>query len=86
VNSNLSAAALLNWTSGANTSSLTVGGKYSIDEDTFVKAKLDNSLRLGLSYVQKIRPGVQLTLSSLINAKSLEQGGHKLGLSLNFDA
>lgn len=86
INSNLSGAALLNWTSGASTSTLTVGGKYTIDDDTFIKAKLDNSLRLGLSYVQKLRPGVQLTFSSLINAKSLEQGGHKLGLSLNFDA
>lgn len=86
VNSNLSAAALLNWTSGAATTSLTVGGKYTIDNDTYLKAKLDNGLRLGLSYVQNLRPGVQLTLSSLINAKSLEQGGHKLGLSLNFNA
>lgn len=86
VNSKLSAAALLNWTSGVNTSTLTVGGKYTVDEDTYLKAKLDNGLRLGLSYVQNLRPGVQLTLSSLINAKSLEQGGHKLGLSLNFNA
>jgi len=86
VNSKLSAAALLNWTSGVNTSTLTVGGKYTVDDDTYLKAKLDNGLRLGLSYVQNLRPGVQLTLSSLINAKSLEQGGHKLGLSLNFNA
>jgi len=86
VNSKLSAAALLNWTSGVNTSTLTVGGKYAVDDDTYLKAKLDNGLRLGLSYVQNLRPGVQLTLSSLINAKSLEQGGHKLGLSLNFNA
>lgn len=86
VNSKLSAAALLNWTSGSSTTSFTVCGKYTMDNDTYMKAKIDNNLRLGLSYVQKIRPGVNLTLSSLINAKSLEQGGHKLGLSLNFDA
>jgi len=87
VNSNLSAAAMLNWTSGTkDPSSLTVCGKYVVDKETFLKAKLDNNLRLGLSYVQNLRPGVQLTLSSLINAKSLENGGHKLGLSLNFDA
>jgi voltage-dependent anion channel protein 2 len=86
VNSNLSAAALLNWTSGSTTSNFTVAGKYTVDGDTYVKAKLDNNLRFGLSYVQNLRPGIQLTMSSLINAKSLEQGGHKLGLSLNFDA
>ena len=39
VNSNLTAAAQLNWTSGANTSSLTVCGKYTVDEDTFMKVR-----------------------------------------------
>lgn len=86
VNSNLTAAAQIQWTSGTSNTTLTAAGKYAIDDDTFVKAKLDNNLRLGLSYVQKLRPGVQLTMSSLVNAKSLEQGGHKLGLSLNFNA
>lgn len=85
VNSNLAAAALLNWTAGSNTTSLTVAAKYDIDSETFLKTKINNDLHLGLSYVQKLRPGVQLTLSSLINAKSFDQGGHKLGLSLNFD-
>jgi len=87
VNSKLSAAAMLNWTSGTkDPSSLTVCGKYVVDDDTYIKAKLDNNLRLGISYIQSLRPGVQLTMSSLINAKSLENGGHKLGLSLNFSA
>lgn len=84
---NLSAAAALNWTSGSkDPSSLTVCGRYDLDSETFMKAKLDNSLRLGISYVQNLRPGVQLTMSSLINAKALENGGHKLGLSLNLSA
>ena len=51
-----------------------------------LQAKLDNGLRLGISYVQNLRPGIQLTMSSLLNAKSLENGGHKLGLSLNLSA
>jgi len=86
VNSKLSAAALLNWTSGSSTSNFTVAGKYTIDDDTYLKVKLDNNLRIGCSYVQSLKPGISLTMSSLINAKSLEQGGHKIGLSLNFDA
>lgn len=87
VNSQLSAAAMLNWTSGSkDPASLTVCGRYDVDKETFVKAKLDNNLRLGISYVQSLRPGVQITMSSLINAKSLENGGHKLGLSLNLSA
>lgn len=86
VNSQLTAGAQLQWTAGSTSTGLTVASKYAFDDDTYLKAKLDNSLRLGLSYVHKLKPGVQLTLSSLINGKSLEQGGHKLGLSLNFDA
>jgi len=86
VNSELSAAAQLQWTSGSSTSNFQVCGKYTLDDDTFMKAKLDNNLRLGCSYVQKLRPGLQLTMAGLFNAKSLEQGGHKIGMSLNFDA
>jgi len=86
IDSKLSAAAQLQWTSGTSSSSLTACGKYTIDDDTYLKVKIDNNLRLGCSYVHKLRPGLQLTMSSLINAKSLDQGGHKLGLSLNFDA
>jgi len=87
VNKQLSAAAMLQWASGSkDPASLTVCGRYDIDDETFMKAKLDNQLHLGISYVQNLRPGVQLTMSSLINAKSLENGGHKLGLSLNLSA
>lgn len=86
VNSSLNAAAILQWTSGSSTPSFTVGGKYNLDGSTYIKAKLDNNLRLGLSYTQKLTDGFNATLSGLVNAKSLDQGGHKLGLSLNFDA
>merc|ERR1712080_479591 len=86
VNDKLGAAVNLDWTAGSSTSSFSVCGKYSLDADTHVKAKIDNNLRCGVSYLQKLRDGVSLTLSGLVNAKSLEEGGHKLGLSLNFDA
>jgi len=84
VNDKLMAGALLNWNSATADSNITFCGKYAIDDSTYMKAKLDNNLLLGLSYVQKIREGVDLTLSGLVNAKA--GAGHKLGLSLNFDA
>lgn len=38
INDKLSAAALLNWTSGSkDPSSLTVCGKYVVDQETFIK-------------------------------------------------
>jgi len=86
VNDNLEASAMLNWASESSNSSLTLGGKYKIDKDTSCKVKVNNGLQVGLSYTQSLRSGVQITLSSLINAKSLDQPGHKLGLALNLEA
>jgi len=85
VNKELTAAAHMKYLPSSGTS-ITVAGNYVLDGDSSVKAKVDNNLTLGLSYIQKLRPGLQLTLSGLVNAKALDQGGHKVGLSLNFDA
>jgi len=86
VNDKLGVAAALAWTSGGGSTSLTAGGHYAVDGDSAFKAKVDNNLRLGLSYITKLREGVQLTLSALVNAKDLNGGGHKVGLSLNLSA
>merc|ERR1712193_520159 len=85
VNSNLQVAAALQCDAGSETG-LNVGAKFALDGDSFVKAKLDNKLNLGVSYSQKLTAGVQATLSALVNGKALDQGGHKIGLHLNFDA
>jgi len=33
-----------------------------------------------------LKDGVKLTLSSLIDGKNINQGGHKVGLGLEFEA
>jgi len=86
VNANLSAAVSLAWSNDASAPTLTIGAQQALDADSFTKVKLDNNLRLGLSYVTKLRDGVQVTLSSLVNAKNLNGGGHKAGISLNLSA
>jgi len=83
VNKDLAAAALVNYSSSSG-SSLTVCGQYAVDANMSLKGKLDNNLHLGCSMVHTLRPSLQLTLSGLLNLKSIEQGGHKLGLSLNY--
>jgi len=85
VNKSLSVAAQLQCDAGSETA-ITLAGKYDLDDSTFVKAKLDNKLRLGVSYVQNMGAGVTATLSGLVNGKSLDEGGHKIGFHLNFDA
>jgi len=86
VNDKLDACALLKWSSEGNNSSLTLGTKYQIDKDASCKVKINNNLQVGLSYVQSLRPGVQFTFAGLINAKSLDQPGHKLGMGINLEA
>jgi len=48
--------------------------------------KVNNSSHVGLGYTQKLRDGVKLTVSSLIDGKNINAGGHKVGLGLDFEA
>ena len=52
----------------------------------FSKAKVNNNSQVGVAYTQRLRDGIKLTLSSLIDTKNLNQGGHKIGLGLDMEA
>jgi voltage-dependent anion channel protein 2 len=86
VNSNLETGVQLNWTAGSNATRLGLGCKYQLDSDSAVRAKINNASQLGLGYQQKLRKGVTVTLSSLIDVKNFNQGGHKLGMALELEA
>lgn len=86
VNKELETGVQLNWTAGSNATKFGIAAKYTLDKDSSVRAKVNNASQIGLSYQQKIRDGVTLTLSSLVEGKSLNQGGHKVGLGLDFEA
>jgi len=81
----LSAAAHAEYTPGASPN-ITLCGKYDMGCDASIKAKVDQNLTLGGSYTQKIRPGVSLTSTCILNGKALDQGGHKVGMSLSFES
>ena len=85
VNADLAAAVSAEYTAESGTA-ITVCGQHALDAHTSVKVKIDNNLALGVAGVLKLRPGVSLTGSTSLNCKSLDQGGHKIGLMLNFDA
>merc|ERR1711881_598149 len=61
-------------------------GKSTLDKNASLRAKVNNSSQVGLGYQQKLRDGVTLTLSTLIDGKNIQQGGHKLGLALELEA
>lgn len=75
----------LSWTAGNSATRFGIGARYAPDADTTFRAKVNNASQVGLSYQQKIRSGVSLTLSSQIEGKTFNQGGHKFGVGLDFE-
>ncbi|XP_051523891.1 voltage-dependent anion-selective channel protein 2-like [Myxocyprinus asiaticus] len=86
VNDNLETAVNLAWTTGNNSTRFGIGAKYMLDSNTSISAKVNNSSLVGVGYTQTLRPGVKLTLSALVDGKSINSGGHKLGLGLELEA
>merc|ERR1712027_110537 len=86
VNKQLETGVNLGWQASKNETTFGIGCKYARDGKSSIRAKVNNSSQIGLGYQQKLRDGVTLTLSSLIDGKNFNQGGHKLGLALELEA
>lgn len=82
----LEAGVTFSWTSGSSATKFGFATKYDMDRDTILRAKITNDALVGLSYSQNLNNGINMTLSSLIDGKNLNVGGHKLGLGLEFSA
>jgi len=85
VSADLEAGGQLSWVSGSNATRLALAAAYKLDAQSKLRAKINNSLQIGLSLEHKLRPGVTLTLSSLIEGKAINAGGHKVGLGLELE-
>ncbi|XP_076250419.1 voltage-dependent anion-selective channel-like isoform X3 [Rhynchophorus ferrugineus] len=86
INPKLETGITLNWSSGSSNTKFGIGAKYDLDKDASVRFKVNNASQIGLGYQQRLRDGVTLTLSSLIDGKNFNQGGHKIGLALELEA
>jgi len=76
----------LGWSSATTNTSFGIGAKYLLENGAAVKAKINNKSEIGLGYQQKLRDGVTITLSTLVNSANLNAGGHKVGLSMEMEA
>jgi voltage-dependent anion channel protein 2 len=85
VNPQLESGMTLSWIAGTNETKFGLGCAYKIDDYTSVRAKVNNNSQIGLSFTHRLRKGIQLTLSALIDGKSFNQGGHKVGLGLELE-
>lgn len=86
LNPQLESGVQLAWNTNSNSSKFNVGCVYKLDSFSSVRAKVNNSSQIGLGFTHKLRQGINLTLSALIDGKNLNQGGHKLGLGLEFES
>ena len=86
MNSNIETGVNLGWTASSSTTSFGVAVKYTVDKTSSFRAKINNSSQIGLGATQQIRPGLVLTLSTLVDGKNFNQGGHKVGLALELES
>ncbi|XP_058124914.1 voltage-dependent anion-selective channel-like isoform X1 [Anopheles ziemanni] len=85
-NDRLETAVQLSWASGSNATKFGMAAKYDLDKDASVRAKVNNQSQIGLGYQQKLRDGITLTLSTLVDGKNFNAGGHKIGVALELEA
>ncbi|VEN60425.1 unnamed protein product [Callosobruchus maculatus] len=86
INPKMETGIMLAWSAGSNNTKFGIGAKYDLDADAAIRAKVDNASQVGLGYQQRLRDGVTLTLSALIDGKNFNNGGHKIGLALELEA
>lgn len=86
VNDKLQTAVSVSWQAGTNATRFGLGCVYAVDGDTSVQAKVNNGGQVGLGLTHRLRPGISLTLSTMVDGKNFNQGGHKLGLGLDLEA
>jgi len=86
ISSQLETAINLAWTAGSNNTKFGIAAKYNLDQDASVRAKVNNESQVGLGYQQRLRDGITLTLSALIDGRNFNNGGHKIGMGLELEA
>ncbi|XP_017488368.1 PREDICTED: voltage-dependent anion-selective channel protein 2-like [Rhagoletis zephyria] len=86
INKNLDGAISVSCTTGNSTPIFSLGGLYRMDEETQIKARINNKNMIGLAFVRTLRPGIAFTLNAIIDGKNFNQGGHKLGMGIDLEA
>jgi len=86
INKDLETAIDISFNPASNSSVFGLGCKLATDRNSSVRAKFNSHGNLGLGYQHKLRDGVTVTLASMIDAKNLGSGDHKIGMGLEFNA
>ncbi|KAH8376614.1 hypothetical protein KR093_000407, partial [Drosophila rubida] len=60
-----------------------VGMIYRLEGDALIRAKINNKVELGLGYQQKLREGITMSISTVIDGQNITDGNHKFGVGLS---
>jgi len=82
VKPDLDIAVDISYVGDANVTKFAAGAKYKLDCCSTLGAKVTNTGQVGLGFQHKLRDGVTVTLSSLIDGGAT--GNHNIGLGLDF--
>uniref|UniRef100_A0A4D5R9M8 Voltage-dependent anion-selective channel protein 2 n=1 Tax=Scolopendra viridis TaxID=118503 RepID=A0A4D5R9M8_SCOVI len=86
VNEHLETGVQLGWTAGSNATRFSLGCKYKLDKDSSFSVKVNNVSQVGLGFTQRLRDGINMTLSAMIDGKNFNSGCHKIGMALDLEA
>ncbi|CAG5132492.1 unnamed protein product [Candidula unifasciata] len=86
VNEKFEAAVNLSWAARTGRTTFAIGGRYKLDDTASFSLKMNSQSHIAMCYNQQLRNGVNLIVSSLIDGMNIHQGGHKIGLGLEFEA
>lgn len=60
-----------------------LGCIYRLEEEALIRAKINLNVELGLGYQQKLREGVTVSASTIIDCQNISDGNHKFGVGLS---
>lgn len=83
---NLESAISISCASADNSPNFSMGCLYRMDDDTHIKARINNKSNIGLGLIRRLRPGITFTLNAMIDGKNFNQGGHKMGMGIDLSA
>ncbi|XP_023173349.1 voltage-dependent anion-selective channel [Drosophila hydei] len=62
-----------------------VGMVYRLEGDALIRAKINSNVELGLGFQQKLREGITMSISTVLDCPHITDGNHKFGVGLSLE-
>lgn len=84
-NPQLETGITFSWAGTTNITRFGIAAKYDLDRDTAFRVKVNNQAQVGLAFSHILREGIKVSMSTLIDGKNFNAGGHKFGIGLDLN-